>query len=214
MASEYSTLYQIEARLQAAVSGPLPGPDAHRLLAPRPRRGWQPGEVPERARTAAALVLLYPLDDAPHILLTVRSGRLAQHAGQVSLPGGVLEEGEGMRDAALREASEEVGIDPETVRVLGILSTLYIPVSDFALHPVGGVSDSAPAIRAAASEVGRVLQVPLSELADPRSLRRGTRWRQDRNYDVPYFELRGERVWGATAMVLAELLAVLDAGPA
>ena len=84
---------------------------------------------------AAALLLLYPLDDAPHVLLTVRAGRLTQHGGQVSLPGGGVEGTETVRDAALREATEEVGIDTAGVRILGALSTLYIPVSDFALHP-------------------------------------------------------------------------------
>ena len=211
MASETPSLYQIEARLRAALDAPLPGAEAHLNLAPHPRRGWRPGHVPSGARTAAALTLLYPFCDAPHVLLTVRAGDLAEHPGQVSLPGGRIENAETIPQAALREASEEVGVDPEQVRVLGFLSTLYIAVSGFALHPVVGVSDARPAFDAQTGEVGRILEVPLSDLLEPHSLRHGALWRRQEKVHVPYFELCEERVWGATAMVLAELIAILGA---
>ena len=213
MPVESPRLYQIEARLRSACRAPLPGADAHRLLAPQPRPGWRPGVVPEHATPAAALVLLYPLDDAPHVLLTVRAGRLCKHAGQVSFPGGLIDAGESVREAALREAFEEVGLDPAAVRVAGNLSPLYITVSNFAIHPVAGVADAPAPLRPSAAEVARLLPVPLDALADPANLRRGTRWRGALHCDVPYFEVRNERVWGATAMVLAELLAMLGRGP-
>ena len=213
MPVQSQTLYQIDARLRSACRAPLPGGDAHRLLAPQPRPGWRPGEVPDHATPAAALVLLYAIDDVPHVLLTVRSGRLGKHAGQVSFPGGLLDAGESMREAALREAFEEVGLEPAAVRVVGALSPLYITVSNYAIHPVAGIAETAPALRAAAAEVARLLPVPVVDLANPCNLRRGTRWRDDLHCAVPYFEVRNERVWGATAMVLAELLAMLDLGP-
>ena len=210
---ESPKLYQIDALLRSAFRAPLPGGDAHRRLAPKPRPGWRPGVVPDHATPAAALVLLYPLDDAPHVLLTVRAGRLGKHAGQVSFPGGLIDVGESVRDAALREAFEEVGLDPAAVRVAGALSPLYITVSNFAIHPVAGVAASTPRLRPSAAEVARLLPAPLAALADPANLRRGTRWRDDLPCDVPYFEVRNERVWGATAMVLAELLTLLDLAP-
>ncbi len=213
MPVESPRLYQIDALLRSAFRTSLPGADAHRLLAPKPRPGWRPGAVPAHATPAAALVLLYPLDDAPHVLLTVRAGRLGKHAGQVSFPGGLIDAGESVRDAALREAFEEVGLDPAAVRVAGALSPLYIKVSNFAIHPVAGVAESTPRLRPSAAEVARLLPAPLAALADPANLRRGTRWRDDLPCDVPYFEVRNERVWGATAMVLAELLAMLGLGP-
>lgn len=213
MAVESPTLYQIDARLRAACRAPLPGADAHRLLAPQPRPGWRPGEVPDHATPAAALVLLYPVDDAPHVLLTVRAGRLGKHAGQVSFPGGLVDAGESIAEAALREAFEEVGLDPAAVRVVGALSPLYVTVSNFAIHPVAGIAEATPRLRPSAAEVARLLPAPLAALADPANLRRGTRRRGDLPCDVPYFEVRNERVWGATAMVLAELLAMLDLGP-
>ena len=213
MVLESWSLYQIETRIRAALVAPLPGDDAHRLLAPRPRRGWAPGYIPAGSKSAAALILLYPLYDTPHFLLIVRAGKLAQHAGQVALPGGMLEPNETVRDAALREATEEVGIDAAQVDVLGTLTPLYIPVSGFALHPVIGLTETAPALRAAATEVDRIMQVPLNDLLNPVNLRCGTRWRGDQQCQVPYFALQEERVWGATAMVLTELLGVLGAPP-
>ena len=212
MASESPSLYQIEAQIRAALDAPLPGAHAHLSLAPHPRRGWRPGHIPPGANTAAGLILLYPLDDRPHILLTVRAGDLALHAGQVSFPGGRIEGDETIPRAALREAAEEVGVDPDQVRVLGVLSTLYIPVSDFALHPVIGTTDRRPAFAAQMGEVGRILEVPLTDLLGS-SPRQGASWRQDGQFHVPYYELCGERVWGATAMILAELATVLRTRP-
>ena len=209
--TEPPSLYQIEARVRSTLETRLPGADAHLPLAPRPRRGWRPGLVPTNARAAAGLVLLYPSasdDDVVQFVLTVRAGELDQHANQVSLPGGSVDPGEGVEEAALREASEEIGVDPTSVRVVGTLSRLYIPVSDFVLHPVIGVAQTCPTFRPSLEEVGRLLEVPLRDLV-AQGPRRGYRWRSGRQIYVPYFELGGERVWGATAMVLSELRAAI-----
>ena len=205
------TLYQIEAQLRAALDPARPRHDTHTAFAPRPRTGWQAGVVPPGARAAAALVLCYPVGRQVHLVLTRRAGTLGQHAGQVSLPGGAVDGNESMEAAALREAHEEIGL-ANAVRVIGPLSPLYIPVSNFALHPVVAVLDERPPLTAAEAEVERILEISLLELQRPDQPKVGWQWRQDQKIRVPYFELQGERVWGATAMVLGEFLAVLKAG--
>jgi 8-oxo-dGTP pyrophosphatase MutT (NUDIX family) len=158
------------------------------------------------------LLLIYPLDDLPHMPLTVRASDMRQHTGQVSLPGGRVDGAESMEAAALREAAEEIGVDPASVRVLGQLTPLHIPVSGFLLHPVVGISDQRPDFRRAEREVARIIEAPLSLISNP-AIVREERWERERDgaptpVDVPFYAIDGEKVWGATAMVLAEFLAV------
>src|SRR5690348_5233392 len=91
--------------------------------------------TPGRIRTAAGLLLMFPLDTRAFVVLTVRGQALGRHGGQVSLPGGAVEPGETLEEAALREAQEEIGADGARVRILGALTPVDIPVSGFRLHP-------------------------------------------------------------------------------
>ena len=209
--AEASTLYQIEARVRVALRDRSPRQHIHATFAPQPRRGWQAGVIPPESRVAAALVLLYPIDHQIHLVLTRRAATLDQHAGQVSLPGGAVDGGETIEAAALREAREEIGLSTVDLRTLGTLSALYIPVSNFALHPVVSIADHRPHLVAATDEVAHILEVPLNQLCDSTRLRKGWCWRDDEMINVPYFEVMGERVWGATAMVLGELTYLLEA---
>jgi 8-oxo-dGTP pyrophosphatase MutT (NUDIX family) len=203
-------MWELERRLRTALAAPLPGSAAHLRLAPTPRPGWLPGRSPSEARRAAALLLLFPCGSEVRLVLTVRASHLPSHAGQVSLPGGAVEAGETIAQAALREAHEEVGIDPGIVRVLGELTPLHIPVSGYLLHPVVGVADRRPDLRPADDEVDRVVEPTLASLLDPACLRRRARLRDSLFQDVPYFALGDLQVWGATAMVLSEFLQVVE----
>ena len=174
-----------------------------------PRPGWLPGRSPAESRVAAALLLLFPAAAPVHLLLTVRSRQLPSHAGQISLPGGAVESGEAVERTALREAHEETGVDPAGVRLLGRLTPLHIPVSGFILHPVVGATDSRPQFRIADGEVEQLLEPSLERLLDPDCVRRWSRPWDGLFQDVPYYALDGLRVWGATAMVLAEFLEIV-----
>ena len=157
---------------------------------------------------------MYGTSGPASLVLTVRSSSLPHHPGQVSLPGGVIEPGESYAEAALREGQEEVGLDPASVDIIGKLTPLYIPVSGFVLHPVVALHRERPAFVPAADEVERVVEVSVSDLMDPRRSIRTTRERDRITYDVPVFDLpTGDVVWGATAMVLAEMLALLGYWP-
>jgi 8-oxo-dGTP pyrophosphatase MutT (NUDIX family) len=203
----------IISHLRAALAGPLPGLEAQLRMAPRPRTGWDPLKFPDDARAAAALVLLYPHNDAVKITLTVRGSNMRNHTGQVSLPGGRVEEGEAIEQAAVREAHEEVGVDPRSLEILGRLTPLHIPVSRFILHPVVAVSAARPAFQRAEWEVARIIEAAVELFQDPAAIKRETRTRivdgQAIDVDVPFYDIDGEKVWGATAMVLAEFSALI-----
>ena len=205
---------ELERRLRQALTTPLPGLEAQLRMAPSPRVGWDPRHPPAELRDAAALLLVYPLNDLPHVLLTVRGAGLRKHTGQVSLPGGGVDVEESIEAAALREANEEVGVPPASVRLLGRLTPLHIPVSGYMLHPVVGLVEARPRFRREEWEVARILEVPITVLRDPASVKRHTRKRelggQTIEIEVPYFEIEGEQVWGATAMILSEFLAIVD----
>jgi 8-oxo-dGTP pyrophosphatase MutT (NUDIX family) len=204
-------LKQLEEALRASLAGTLPGVEAQLRFAPTPARpGWRIDHYPEDARIAAALLLVYPREDDVAIPLTVRASGLARHAGQISLPGGATDPGETLAAAALREASEEIGVDPGAVRVLGELTPVHVLVSGFTVHPVVGVTDTRPAFIAAPGEVEEIVEVSLDDLRDASRIRKGTRIREGVAVEFPYFDLAGHQVWGATAMVLGEFVCLLD----
>jgi 8-oxo-dGTP pyrophosphatase MutT (NUDIX family) len=203
-------LTELEALLRDRLAGTLPGLEAQRRFMPKPpRTGWKPGEFPSDARIAAGLLLLYPGSQGPSIPLTVRASGLRRHAGQISLPGGASDEGETLVQAALREAYEEIGVDPARVRILGELTPVHVLVSGFTLHPIVGITDERPEFRPAAHEVEQVIEVSIEDLQDATNIRQGTRSREGVAIEYPYFDLRGNQVWGATAMILGEFVCLL-----
>ncbi|MCS7082316.1 MAG: CoA pyrophosphatase [Bacteroidetes bacterium] len=196
------------ARLGQLLKGPLPGPEAQREAFPdAPDRvaRCEPG-----ARPAAVLVLFYPRPRRWCFLLEKRPENLPVHRGQIGLPGGAQKPCDPSPEAtALREAAEELGLDPLAVEVLGRLSPVYIPASGFVVTPVVGWQPHPPLLRPNRREVARVLEVSTRALLDPGRFRLETWTLHGRPQRVGCFRFGGETVWGATAMILCELRALL-----
>jgi len=206
-----NSLIALETTLRERLAGTLPGLEAQLrfMPTPPPRTRWKPGEFPTDARIAAGLLLLYPGARGASIPLTVRASSLRRHAGQISLPGGATDPGETLAQAALREAHEEIGVDPASVRVLGELTPVHVLVSGFTLHPVVGITHDRPSFTPAAHEVETVVEVSVDDLKDASSIRQGSRTREGVAIEYPYFDLMGHHVWGATAMILGEFICLL-----
>ena len=171
-------------------------------------RSHRANERPENSDSLRSPRPLRSTSGRAHIVLTVRADNV-RHPGQVSLPGGVVEPGETFEQAALREAHEEVALPIEPVRILGALTPLDIPVSGFRLHPIVATTPERPLLTPADAEVAHILEVGVGELLDPATLVSTARERDGIRYQVPAFHVGGREIWGATAMVLAEFLALL-----
>jgi 8-oxo-dGTP pyrophosphatase MutT (NUDIX family) len=169
--------------------------------------------TPDRARRAAALLTVVPVADRAHLVATVRSGALERHAGQVSLPGGVVEPGETFEQAALREAHEEVAMPLARLRLMGALTPIDIPVSGFRLHPVVAALEEHPRLRPADSEVAEILEVPIAQLLERDTLVSIELARDGYTLVAPAYRIGNHHIWGATAMVLAEFLEMLGREP-
>ncbi|MCB9194239.1 MAG: CoA pyrophosphatase [Flavobacteriales bacterium] len=206
-------MIELRQRLANALRGPLPGHDAFLAHAGYSRSELQRMfESTGRPRESAVLALIYDRDDAPHILLMLRSDGGGVHAGQVSFPGGRREPGDpDLRSTALREYREEIGAPTDGIEVLGALSQVFIPPSRSLVTPFVAVRSTLGPTAPQVSEVRALIEAPLTELMAPESLRMGERYVQvlDRSTHVPGFEVQGHLVWGATAMMIAELRELL-----
>lgn len=182
-------------------------------MLPSMRRGQTELAPPGGWRKAAVLVLLYPGRDGHWSLpLIERSATIGHHRGEIGFPGGSLETGEGVVEAALREAREELGLGEEALAalsLLGLLSILRVPPSGFEIHPVLAWLPEKPRILADEREVASVLELPLALILDPGSRRIERQEREGRVTEKPYYPLGDHRIWGATAMILAELAALV-----
>ena len=134
---------------------------------------------------------------------------MSDHAGQVSLPGGMIDPGEESHVAAVRELEEELGIDRSTVQLLGRLSPLYLFVSNFQVIPWVGIATQRPKLQPNPDEVAELLEVPLDHLLDATNTGRHPRQFHGLNFSAPHLLWRTHHIWGATGMILGELLAII-----
>lgn len=195
--------------LRDRLSGPLPGLEAHRTFVPNIpdaiRRLLPPPPDAKRSAVVVPIVIEDPSD--PHVVFTVRSENLRSHKGQISFPGGRLEEGEDAVVGGLRELREEIGVRPQDVTIVGQLSPLYIPPSNSAVTPfVGILSRSGPWV-ISEDEVAEIIEVPLAQFLPPDTVRSTSRNLYGKPVDVPQWDIHPTiPLWGATAMILNELV--------
>jgi 8-oxo-dGTP pyrophosphatase MutT (NUDIX family) len=220
------SLARLTEALAAELRRPLPGPTAQARFAPELSFGRHFGPVPESARRAAVVALLYPSeleaaieggcgDEADTLFsgwrlpLIVRPEHLEHHAGQIGLPGGMIESNESPAEAALRELHEELGVPSHEVELLGPLSSLYVYVSDNYVVPCVAITGQAPTFILNADEVAEIVELPLNCLLDPGRIAAEIREQHGVRVRAPYLAFGSHHIWGATAMILSELAAVL-----
>lgn len=187
---------------------PLPGLDAQLKMAPKPLKSGPSRELqaPAGANISSVLILIFPnSEDRLELLLTLRSTDI-DHGGQISLPGGRSEEDETSVETALRETCEEVGVDPESIEIAGLLSDLYVSHSNNLVKPVVGFLPQKPELTINRAEVEEAFAIELDSLVTKKNLTVENWDLQKYSYRVPYWDVHEVPLWGATAMILSEFL--------
>ncbi|MBO0951015.1 NUDIX hydrolase [Fibrella forsythiae] len=199
----------LTTHLRQRLSESLPGEAAHRKMASsaRTKLGIRPNE---RTRRSAVLILFYPYQSQIFLPLILRPQYDGVHAGQMAFPGGREERTDrDLTQTALREAQEEIGIKVQDVTVLGQLTELFIPPSNFYVQPIVGMLNSRPDFYPDPREVDAVIEVNLATLLDETIVGDSQIEVRGVMVDAPFYQIEGHRVWGATAMMIAELLEVM-----
>lgn len=187
----------------------VPGESSHFIMAPdiRKRELFQLDIEKKNPRHAAVLMLFYPKKKDTYLALILRPTYEGVHSGQIALPGGKVEETDlNFEEAAIRETWEEIGVKPKEILVLKPLTKVYIPPSNYWVHPFMGYSENEQIFSKQEEEVEEVIEVALEDLLnDDNVVSKKLSTSYAKNIEVPSFMLNGYVVWGATAMMLSEL---------
>jgi len=199
------------SHLKSRLSETLPGLEAQLKMAPSIRtnlmNSFDQSKLP---RQSAVLILLYPFENEIYTVFMKRSNDGTVHSGQISLPGGQVEpEDNSLIETALREAEEEMGIKAKDVNVLGQISPLMIPVSNFTVQPVVCCLDYRPTFVPNPSEVQEIIELRLSHLLNPQNCATEILSRHQVQITAPYYDAHGHHIWGATAMIMSEFLEII-----
>lgn len=200
---------QLHALRMQISEGDLTGNEAHERVRPHLKNGrpiYKDDLPSPNTKKGAVLALFFEENDDFHLVFTVRKANLKEHSGQISFPGGRLENGEDAMQAALRECSEEIGIDVEENEVLGPFSEIYISASDFIVVPFVCFLHERPNFIMSEEEVEEIFTVPLEHLLNPSTIRNELRKIRGFDVDVPFYLWEEHKIWGATAAMLSEIL--------
>lgn len=201
-------MISFKERLKHRLTQPLPGTEAQYRLAPKTRPVGNPDSA---TINAGVLILFYPdQNNELSIVLMKRPEYDGPHSAQVSFPGG-KEEGsdKSIIETALRESFEEIGINISEVEILGKITPLYIPVSNFLVHPVVGITTNKPEFKIDKNEVEYIIECPVYQIMKANIKQTGLKIKGI-TYKVPYFDIKNEIVWGATSMIVSELIDILS----
>lgn len=200
------------SKLKLQLQSTLPGLDAQLLMAPSVRKSViNYNSIPLDAVESSVLILLYPFEEKLNTIFIQRQSYNGVHSGQISFPGGRKEATDtDFIHTALREAQEEVNIDPQLVQVLGSLTSLYIPPSNFVVYPVVGYSTERPHFIAQQSEVAGIIEASVDLFLNPELKKIKNISVRESSIKTPCFEINGHTIWGATAMILSELKAIIE----
>ena len=187
----------------------LPGKPAQKIMLTKQRNPINYSSNSECPNPAAVLILLFPVKQDIRFFLTKRTNVVQYHKGQISLPGGAWEEGEQLWGTALRETNEEIGVREDHIQFIGELTPLFVPVTGFLIHPFVGWVDEEPETSPDPTEVESLFSASVLSLTDQNSCQCEERTIRGHVFDVPYFQLNREKVWGATSMILSEFKTVL-----
>lgn len=194
-----------------AMTCPLPGLPAQMRMAPTfGTSTTQNRTPPPQPKEAGVLILFYPREGRLFFPLTRRSDTVENHRGQISLPGGARESGERLQTTALRETCEELNVCAENLEIIGRLTPLYVPTSGFLINPFVAFSSIHPVFKPDPLEVAELIETPLTLLLKPATVLREDWILRGAPAQVPLFNIYGHKVWGATAMVLSELVALMQ----
>jgi 8-oxo-dGTP pyrophosphatase MutT (NUDIX family) len=199
-------------KLSQRLQQPLPGMEAHLKLAPYKRLFLDYPDINAmNPKIGSVLILLYPSDSDFSMVYIKRTEYKGVHSGQISFPGGRFEpEDISLETTALREAREETGADDAQITILGKLSNLYIPPSNFLVSPYVGFTDQRPFFIPDAREVESIIEVKLSEFltALDNVSEKQIQTTYNKFINAPYFDIKGYHVWGATGMISCEFAAI------
>jgi len=199
---------EFKIQLKKALQNPLPGKEVQFKMAPYYSKVKEKFKNrTEKPKTACVLVLIYPVNNIPHLVLMKRPSHTGHHSDQVSFPGGKHENTDkSLEFTALREAREELNINPDKVNIVGTLSSLFIAPSNFEVFPFIGISDEKPHFIKNKIEVNEIIEIDLPYiLSDDVIKEKMMLLPAGFNFNIPYFDIQNEVVWGATAMILYEL---------